>query len=109
VAVAIAGEEYVSGIQVFPQGERAPFRADSGIRFPAPVGTPILKLSWDGCRVKGEEVAGVEREIFIAIERDRVTEVAFDGDALSTSAPSEDTVVTLDDVYEALTGKRKGD
>ena len=109
VGVSIAGEEYVSGIQVFPQGELAPFRADSGIRFPVPVGTPLLKLSWDGCRVRGEEVIEVEREIFIAVERDRVTDVVFDGDVLSTSAPREDTIVTLDDVYEAVTEKRKGE
>lgn len=107
VSVDIAGEEYVSSVQVFPQGDRAPFRADSGIRFPVLLGTPILKLSWRGCRVKGEKNDTVVQEIFIAVERDRVTEVQFDGATLSTSAPRADTVVTLDDLYEAVTGQRK--
>jgi len=34
-----------------------------------------------------------------------VTEVLFDDAGLSTAAPREDTVVTLDDLYEAITGK----
>ncbi len=107
VSVDIDGEEYVDSTQVFPQGDRAPFRADSGVRFPVLLGTPILKLSWRGCRVKGEKSETVEQEIFIAVERDRVTEVQFDGATLSTSAPRADTVVTLDDLYEAVTGRRK--
>lgn len=109
LAVSIAGEAYVSGVQVIPQGERPPFRADSGIRFPVPVGTTVLKLAWGGCRVEGEKIVQVEHEIFIPVELDRVTEVLFDGAALSTSAPREDRIVTLDDVYEAVTGKRKGE
>jgi hypothetical protein len=107
VSVAVDGEDYLDGIQVFPQGEQAPFRADSGLRFPVLIGTPIVKLGWYHCRVEGEEVVGFEQEIFVAVERDRVTDVLFDGAQLSTAAPREDTVVTLDDVYEAVTGRRK--
>ncbi len=107
VSVLVDGEEYVDAVQVFPQGERAPFRADSGLRFPVEVGMPTLKLRWSGCRVKGEETTSVEDEIFIAVERDRVTDVQFDGNQLATAAPREDTVVSLDDVYEAITGQPK--
>jgi hypothetical protein len=107
-SVRVDGEDYVDSTQVFPQGDRAPFRADSGIRFPVLVGMPVLKLRWSGCRVKGEETESVEQEIFIAVERDLVTDVQFDGTQLSTAAPRADTVVSLDDVYEAITGKRKG-
>lgn len=57
--------------------------------------------------MKGDETESVEQEIFIAVERDRVTDVAFDGTTLSTAAPREDTVVTLEDVYQAITGERK--
>ncbi len=107
VSVAVDGEEFVERVQVFPQGDRAPFRADSGIRFPALIGTPIVKLSWYGCRVKGEDTETVEQEIFVAVERDLVTDISFDGAQLFTAAPRADTVVTLDDVYEAVTGGRK--
>jgi hypothetical protein len=107
VSVGIDGEEYVDSTQVFPQGDRAPFRADSGLRFPVLVGTPILKLSWRSCRAKDDEFVTVEEEIFIPVERDRVTEVQFDGTTLSTAPPRADTVVTLDDLYEAVTGQRK--
>jgi hypothetical protein len=107
VSIAVDGEDYVDGIQVFPQGDRAPFRADSGIRFPVLAGTPVVKLRWYGCRVKGEETTEVEQEIFAAVERDRVTDISFDGAQLSSAAPRADTVVTLDDVYEAVTGRKK--
>lgn len=107
VSVAVDGEEFVDGIQVFPQGDQAPFRADSGIRFPALVGTAIVKLGWYHCRVKGEEMVPVEQEIFVAVERDRVTDILFDGAQLSTAAPRADSVVSLDDVYEAVTGRKK--
>ena len=106
-SIEIDGEEYVDSTQVFPQGERAPFRADTGIRFPVPVGMPVLRLTWSNCRVKGDDTESVEQAIFIAVERDRVTDVRFDGTTLSTAVPREDTVVTLDDVYEAVTGTRK--
>jgi hypothetical protein len=107
VSAYVDGEEYVDGTQVFPRGDRAPFRADSGLRFPVEVGMPTLKLRWSGCRVKGEDTESVEDEIFIAVERDRVTDVSFDGTQLSTAPPRADTVVSLDDVYEAITGQRK--
>lgn len=108
VSVDIDDEEFVDHVQVFLRGERAPFRADSGIRFPVPVGRPMSRLRWDGCRVEGDAIASVAHELFIAVERDRVTEVLFDGAGLAASAPRADTVVTLDDVYQAITGDRKG-
>ena len=37
-----------------------------------------------------------------------MTDVRFDGVSLSTSAPRDDTVVTLGDIYEAVTGNKKG-
>jgi len=106
VSVRLEGEPYAS-IAVFPTGDRAPFAVKSGMRFPAPVGPARVEVSYRGCDVDAGEAATRGASIAIAVAESRVTEIAFDGDALVASAPRNDTVVTLDDVYEAVTGHPK--
>jgi hypothetical protein len=106
--VELDGEPFVYG-SVYPIGDLAPYAAKSGFRFPAPVGTTQLKLSYSGCDVEGAKRATVEADAPIVVEESRVTEVEFDGTHLAPLATRPNSVITLDDVYRAVTGKPKPD
>jgi hypothetical protein len=47
-------------------------------------------------------------ELTIGVEENRVVAVHFDGATLAAEPPRDDTVVTLDDIYQAVTGHDKG-
>ena len=106
VGVRVNGEPLLWD-DAYPTGEEAPFRATTGFRFPAPTGAAKLHLVYSGCRMdeKGE-VAGIDLDTEIAIEADQTHEILFDGVTLHAQPPRPSNVVTLEDVYEALTGRR---
>jgi hypothetical protein len=104
--VELGGEPFVYG-SVYPIGDLAPYSAKSGFRFPAPIGSTQMQISYSGCDVEGDKGATVEVEAPIAVEESRVTEVEFDGARLAPLATRPNSVITLDDVYRAVTGKPK--
>ena len=106
--VALDGEPFVYG-SVYPIGDVAPYGARSGFRFPAPIGSTQLFVSYSGCDSEGDKRATVEADAPIVVEQSRVTEVEFDGMHLAPLATRPDSVITLDDVYRAITGKPKLD
>jgi len=83
------GESFVRD-STYPTGDKAPYTARSGFRFPAPVGRSKLKLGYSGCDVEGEKLATVEVEASIVVEENRVTELAFDGTRLTRAKPKPD-------------------
>ena len=90
----------------YPDGDAAPYVVDTGFRFPAPVGDSDIDLRYLGCRVEDEERITVESSTQLRIEEDQVHELRFDGSSLSVMAPVPNQVITLEDVYEAVTGGR---
>ena len=92
---------------VYPVNEVPPYTAKSGFRFPAPIGSSRMKVGYSGCDVEGDKRTTVEAEVPIVVEENRVTEVEFDGTRLAPLATRPDSVVTLEDIYRAVTGKAK--
>ena len=106
--VELDGEPFVYG-SVYPSGELAPYGVRSGFRFPAPIGSTQMLISYSGCDLEGDKRATVEAAAPIVVEESRVTEVEFDGTHLAPLATRPNSVITLDDVYRAVTGKAKLD
>jgi hypothetical protein len=104
VAIALDREPFVLG-SAYPTGDAPPYGAKTGFRFPAPVGTALLAVEYQGCN--GADAA-TTAELTISVEEQRVVEVHFDGNALAADPPRDNPVVTLEDVYEAVTGRKKG-
>jgi hypothetical protein len=104
--VSLDGEPFMYGSS-YPIGDAPPYTGKSGFRFPAPIGSTHLKLEYSGCDVSGEKLSTVEAEVPIVVEENRVTEVEFDGLRLAPLATRPNSVVTLEDVYRAVTGKAK--
>ena len=98
--------EPFAGSDVFPVGDTAPYELTMGYRFPAPVGPAVLELRYSGCDVNEGKAASVVLELPIRVEARSVSEVHFDGTALIADPLRPNRVVSLDDVYEAVTGKR---
>ena len=90
----------------YPKGESAPYSTGTGFRFPAPVGATDLRLSYSRCRVADGETVSHELSAVLLIEEDQTHEVIFDGAEVEVRAPHPNEVVTLEDVYEAITGRR---
>jgi hypothetical protein len=107
VYVELDGEPFVSGT-AYPVGTVAPYRVETGFRFPAPVGSHVLELSYGGCDVEAGERSSTSVELPIVTEERQVSEVRFDGQTFRAEPVRVDPVVTLDDVYELLTGRSKG-
>jgi len=104
--VELDGEPYVYG-SVYPVGDLPPYAAKTGFRFPAPIGSTRMRVGYSGCDLEGEKRATVEAEAPVVVEESRVTEVEFDGARLAPLATRPNSVITLDDVYRAVTGKPK--
>jgi hypothetical protein len=107
VAIALDREPFVYG-SVYPAGDAAPYAAKTGFRFPAPIGPARVAVEYRGCNGEREGDGATTAELFIGVEEGRVVEVHFDGVALAADPPRENPVVTLEDVYEAVTGRKKG-
>jgi hypothetical protein len=99
-------EEPYFGDYVYPHGEEQPYVVDSGFRFPVPVGEVELAVSYSGCDIEEGERATRETGIVVNIEEGTALDVAFDGQSLVAGVASPDTKVTLEDIYEAVTGSR---
>lgn len=91
----------------YPDGDTAPYVVDTGFRFPAPVGDSHVALSYTGCRVEDEEKISVESNTRLHIQQEQVHELRFDGSSVSVMPPVPNEVISLEDVYEAVTGGRK--
>jgi hypothetical protein len=107
VEVLLDREPFVYG-SAYPLGDAAPYTAETGFRFPAPVGPALLSVQYRGCDVVDGKASVSSAELFIGVEEGRVIEVHFDGAALAADPPRDNTVVTLDDIYQAVTGGKKG-
>lgn len=90
----------------FPSGESAPYSTRTGFRFPAPVGTTELRFSYSRCRVAAGEIVSLQLSGSVSIEENQTHEVVFDGAELAVRAPRANEVVTLEDIYQAVTGRR---
>lgn len=78
-----------------------PFEANSGFRFPMPIGVATLRINYSGCRESDDNT--IEAVLAdVVIEKDMVTAISFDGTAATASSPREDTAITLDRVYRRL-------
>ena len=110
VTVEMDDEPYFSD-SVYPFGEVEPYRVESGFRFPAPVGLASLRLTYSGCDVgeKEDESGSVEQALEITVQENMVQNLAFDGSALTTGEVTPNKAVTLEDIYDAVTGKNSGE
>jgi hypothetical protein len=70
------------------------------------VGDVELYVSYSGCDIEEGEEATREVGIVVSIEEGMVLDVAFDGQSLVPGVASPDTKITLEDIYEAITGSR---
>jgi len=105
VSVELNDEPILYG-SAYPSGESEPYSASTGFRFPAPIGATALRFSYSRCRVADGETSSLELPAVLLIEEDQTHEVLFDGTELAVRAPHPNEVVTLEDIYEAITGKR---
>ena len=92
---------------LFPIGPTEPFVVETGFRFPAPIGKGTLNLTYRGCRFDGSEEHIVKASTRIQINSGMVTPIHFDGELVSAGPEWPDTEVTLEDIYEAITGRRQ--
>jgi hypothetical protein len=90
----------------YPNGSEAPYRAVTGFRFPAATGATKVHLTYHGCRLVEGRVADLELDAEIAVEEGRTHEILFDGRSLLVHPARPSSVVTLEDIYEVLTGRR---
>jgi hypothetical protein len=103
--VRLNGEVFVDE-HVYPTGPSEPFEVDTGFRFPAPAGKYDVTLSYRGCRFEEGEEETVKSTMRIAVQEDHLTPLHFDGEVASAGSIRPDTAVTLEDIYEAVTGRK---
>ena len=108
VSVSI-NEEPILRDAAYPSGEVAPYAVSTGFRFPAPVGGAELEFSYSRCRIEDDEIVSIELTASFPIEEGDIHEIVFDGISLEIQEPRPNDVVTLEDVYEELTGRRSPD
>ena len=94
-------------MDVFPTGERAPYQVDSGFRVPAPVGAQHIEVAYRGCdESQPGDRSEVGAELELALPENQVIELHYDGERLWQDPARADEVIKLEDVYEAVTGRR---
>ena len=107
VQVRVNGELFISDpAYPYPSGDEPLARVDTGFRIPAAVGAARIHLDYKHCRVEGDETTDVALDAEISVQENLTHEIVFDGVALHAQPPRPSSVVTLEDVYEALTGRR---
>ena len=103
-SVLLDREPFVEG-RLYPDGETEPFRVRSGFRFPVPVGTVSISGEYSGCDVgkngKGETWS---YETTVPVSDSMVTDLEWDGRRISVGATRPDTAVTLERIYDAVSG-----
>ena len=105
ISVQIDGEPWFSGVG-YPQGEASPYAVSTGFRFPVAVGPRSITMSYGGCRVRDDAVATSVFSSEVAAMEFQVHELVFDGGSLTPQEPRADSRVSLEDIYEAITGVR---
>jgi len=106
IEVHLDRESFVYG-HAYPTGDSPPYSVKTGFRFAAPVGALQLLITYSGCDFEAGKASSASAGLSIAVEEDRVTEVHFDGVQPAAEPSRENSVVTLDDIYEAVTGQTK--
>ena len=98
-------EPFVDG-SVYPDGDAEPFDVRSGFRFPVPVGTVAISVAYSACDrpSEGREAGRIDLSAAVPVAQAMVTDLAFDGEALVVGAPRPDTAVTLERIYDAVSG-----
>ena len=102
--VLLDREPYVDGA-LYPDGDEAPFRVRSGFRIPVPVGTVSLTGAYRGCDVADGKPGKVDYAVELTVAESMVTELSFDGAAMHVGATRADTAVTLERIYDAVSGR----
>lgn len=90
----------------FPTGASAPYSVSTGFRFPAPIGATELRFSYTDCRVAQGKAISLELSAILFIEENQTHEAVFNGTELAVRPPHPNEVVTLEDIYQAITGRR---
>ena len=108
VAIEINEEPYFRDY-IYPFGEEEPYEVESGFRFPAPVGTISLIISYSNCDVIEGTEGTIVRDIEIDVIENMVIKLNFDGNSLVLEETSPNKKVTLEDIYKAVTGKDSKD
>lgn len=106
VQVKINNETFLSS-RAYPYGEEPPFTVDSGFRFPAPAGMLDLHFVYSGCDVEEGKETSTIIETMLDVTPNHVTEIKFNGEDLVVIPEKKNRVVTLEDIYEELTGNRE--
>jgi hypothetical protein len=101
--VRLDREPYVDGA-LYPDGDQEPFRVRSGFRIPVPVGTVSLTGAYLGCDMADGKPAPVDYAVEVTVTESMVTELSFDGEVMSVGATRADTAVTLERIYDAVSG-----
>ena len=101
--VLLDSEPYVDGA-LYPDGEREPFHVRSGFRVPVPVGRVSLTGAYRGCDVLDGKRGQVEYAVEVTVAESMVTELSFDGETMHVGATRADTAVTLERIYDAVSG-----
>lgn len=103
LSVELDGEPWFTS-SLYPQGESAPYFLQSGFRFPAPVGPQNLRLTYSGCRATAVVLIAP-----LLVQPGTLYELVFDGSELDALPARPDREVSLEDIYEAVTGRRSPD
>ncbi len=104
VTIKINEEPYFRDY-VYPFGEEEPYGIESGFRFPVPIGIIFFEIIYSGCDVIEGKEGNINRDIEIDVIENMVLKLNFDGNSLVLEETSPNKKVTLEDIYEAVTGK----
>ncbi len=97
--VKLNNEEFLYE-SIFPFGTVPPYVVDTGFRFSAPVGDFEIKIQYMGCDIENEEKTTVSFSSTISIDENMVTPVFYDGTSFFVDEMKENTVITLEDIYQ---------
>jgi hypothetical protein len=99
-------DEPILRASAYPTGDGEPYFVNTGFRFPVPIGAIELELLYASCRVEDGEI--VSKQFFekLVVKEDQTHEIVFNGLNLRILEPRPDEVVSLEDIYEAITGTR---
>ncbi len=87
---------------IFPFGKEAPYKVDTGFRFPAPIGVFELTIHYENCDIEDGEMTDSEFSSIISIDERMITSIFFDGDLINILEQKENDEVTLEDIYNKL-------
>jgi hypothetical protein len=91
LVVALDGRE-VHTQRLAPTGAAPPYRVESDFRLAVPPGSYGAAVTYTGCRSHARGLDSVEAELRIAVRRQQVTRVRFDGTRLEADYPAGERV-----------------